>query len=362
MNRYGAPNDPMDASDFGVEVRQVDPGIAQQMAGAQVAQMVGTAKQYPRSIAVVKKQATELATMDEDTASACTYSLPRGDKTITGPSVKFAQIIASCWGNLWVQCTPVSEDKRFVTVRAVAWDVEKNVCVAFDVKRRITGRSGRTFNDDMIGVTTNAAASIAYRNAVLRIVPDAFTRSVLEAARRVARGDSSTLEERRDKMFAHFASMGVDERRVFSAVGVSARDDIGLDEFEVLLGIANAIRFDGMEIDSVFPNIRDGAAVVPVGGSKTSALRDMIKSKSTPAGVSGEGPQEGAEPEPEPVPPVGRAPKPDAKSKPAGPEPGFLPVPDPVDSEPAGVRLTEEEKLEIRERERLEAELESRGS
>lgn len=267
------------------QVDMADPGLAEQMAGAQIDRLIETAKRFPRSIKTFRDQSVEMATYDEETAAACQYALPRGGKTISGPSVKFAQIVAACWGNLWVQVTPVAEDKRFVTVRAVAWDVERNVCLAFDVKRRITNSRGHTYNDDMIGVTINAAASIAYRNAVLRIVPESLSRPAMNAARDVIRGDAKTLQERRDKMLQHFASIGVDKDRVFFALGVDSIDGIGLDEFEVLHGMATAIKNDGMDIDTVFPNVTaEGGAVEASGGSKTSALKERLANRGKEGG------------------------------------------------------------------------------
>lgn len=277
-----------------------DQGLAEQMAGAQIDKLIEVAKRYPRSMKRFITNATELVTANDGVAASCSYALPRGGKTLTGPSVRFAEIIASCWGNFWAQVTPIGQDARFTTVRAVAWDVEANLCLAFDVRRRITDKGGKTFNDDMIGVTTSAASSIAYRNAVLRVVPESITRPILEAARQVVRGDISTLQVRREKMFSTFANMGVDKRRILVALGVEDEVNIGLDEFEVLRGAMQAIKFDGMDIDTVFPPIDSGGQVIVTGGSKVSAIRDRMAAKT---GAAEQQPDKsaGVKPEPKPV-------------------------------------------------------------
>src|SRR6185436_14130544 len=60
---------------------------------------ISTAKKWPRSIKKFKETAAEMATLDEDTAAACIYALPRDGKTIEGPSARLAEIILSAWGN-----------------------------------------------------------------------------------------------------------------------------------------------------------------------------------------------------------------------------------------------------------------------
>ncbi|MFN8826683.1 MAG: hypothetical protein ACK501_17070, partial [Planctomycetota bacterium] len=50
--------------------------------------------------------------------------------------------------------------------------------------RRITGKNGRRYSSDMIGVTGNAACSIALRNAVFRGIPRAFWIDIYDARAR----------------------------------------------------------------------------------------------------------------------------------------------------------------------------------
>lgn len=277
--------------------------MAEQMAGAQIDRLVETAKRYPRSLTRFRENAITLATIDEETAASCSYAIPRDGKTIVGPSVRFAEIIASTYQNLWAQVTPVGEDARFVTVRAVAWDVENNLCLSFDVRRRITKSNGQRYKDDMIGVTTGAASSIAFRNAVLRVVPEATTRHILEAAQKVVRGEETTIGVRLDKMLAYFASMGVDAARVFAAVQVDGRSDIGLDELLTLRSMATAIKAEGASIDQLFPVIE---RVVPA-GSRADQLAEQIRAKAggTPPQATAQGaPADGA-PTPAPTPQAG---------------------------------------------------------
>lgn len=222
-----------------------------------------TARRFPRSIKAFKQKALEMATLDEETAAACFYVLParRGsDKPIEGPSARLAEIVASAWGHMRIEARVVGEDDRFVTSRGTAWDMENNVAIAFEVRRRITTSSGQRYGDDMIGVTANAASSIALRNAVFKVVPSAFTREIYLKCRAVAVGTAQTLGSKRAAMLEYFQKMGVPPARVFALLVVRGAEDITLDHLATLKGLATAIKEGETTVDESFAPQGSGAA------------------------------------------------------------------------------------------------------
>jgi len=235
-----------------VEVAATFDGLEARTRGEIDVQMAA-ARRYPRSIRHFRDTALEAATLDQETAGACFYALPRSGKTVEGPSARLAEIVASAWGHLRVEARVVAEDERFVTSRAVAWDTQNNVAIAFEVKRRITDSKGRRYNDDMIVVTSNAASSIALRNAVFKVVPSAFWRPIYAACRKVAVGDAATLADTRAKMLHAFQQMGVTKDRVFSLLEVKGEEDITLDMVATLRGLFTAIKDSETTIDETFP-------------------------------------------------------------------------------------------------------------
>jgi len=106
--------------------------------------------------------------MDVETAQSMGYALQRGGKPITGPSVHLAKLVVSNWGNMRTEAKVVEVTDKEVVSRGIAWDLEANTASSFEVRRKITDKYGKRFNDDMITVTGNAANSIAYRNAVFQ--------------------------------------------------------------------------------------------------------------------------------------------------------------------------------------------------
>jgi len=228
------------------------------IAGAEIDIQIATARKYPRSLRRFLDEVTQMSTLNEDVASDCFYALPRKDKsgakrTIEGPSARFAEIVVSAWGNARAGARVVSEDKDFITAQGAFHDLERNVAITFEVRRRITDRNGRRFSPDMIAVTGNAAASIALRNAVFKGVPKAYWSPAFEAARKTAIGDSKTLSTRRLDMLAHFMKLGAEKERIFSVLGVKGIEDVTLDHLAALKGVATAIRDGDTTIEQAFP-------------------------------------------------------------------------------------------------------------
>lgn len=208
---------------------------------------IATAKKYPRDVQQSINRVRALALQDEDTAQECFYSLRRSGQdgnsnVVEGPSVRFAEIVAASWGNLRVASQVVSNDGKFITARGVCLDLETNVAVSSEVQRRITNKYGKTFSEDMQVVTGNAAAAIAFRNAVFKVVPKAVTAAVLKDIKDAAIGKAMDVENASQKMFAYFAKIGVTEPMILTYFGLSSRDEITAEMIVELRGACTAIK------------------------------------------------------------------------------------------------------------------------
>jgi len=213
---------------------------------------ISTAKQYPRNLSQVLNNIETLATLDEETASACFYMLRRQGKLIEGPSVRMAEIIASSWGNIRVQSRIVANDGKMITAQGVCHDLESNYAVSSEVKRRITGKDGRTFSDDMQVVTGNAACAIAMRNALFKVVPMALVKKVIAKAKKVSLGEATSLEESRKKMIDYFQKIGVDQQHLFDYLSVEKIEEIDIDMVVELRGLATAIKEGTTTVQETF--------------------------------------------------------------------------------------------------------------
>lgn len=219
---------------------------------SEIDQQIATAHRYPRSIRGFLDEARQLVTLNGDVAGECVYALPRDGKTIEGPSARFAEILAHSWGNARAGARVVDDKGDFVTAQGVFHDLEKNVAITYEVQRRIVDKNGRRFKPDMIGVTANAACSIALRNAILKGVPKAFWQSLYDEARRVIMGDAKTLANRRAEAMAYLQKFGATEAMVLGLLGVKGIEDVTLEHLVTLRGIATAIKDGDTTVEQAF--------------------------------------------------------------------------------------------------------------
>lgn len=231
---------------------------------ANVDTQVATAKQYPRNISRAMDNSIALATLDNDTAQSMGYALPRGGKPITGPSVHLAKLIVSNWGNMRTEAKVVQVTDKEVISRGTAWDLENNVASAFEVRRKITGKGGVRFTDDMITVTGNAANSIAYRNAVFAVIPKGVVDKVYKAAQGLITGDLSDedkLVARRMKAIKYFNDeYEIKEEEVVKLCGKQTVKQIRADEIALLLGIIQSLKDGDTTVDELMKPIRKAEA------------------------------------------------------------------------------------------------------
>ena len=153
-----------------------------------------------------------------------------------------AEIIAGAWGNMRVQTRIIGNDGKTVTAQGMCHDLETNLAVSVEVKRRITDKYGKTYSEDMQVVTGNAASAIAFRNAVLKVVPKAITKKVIADVKEVAMGKALDLETSRQQMVQYFAKLGVTEQMLLEYLDVRKREEIDKEMVFELRAVANAIK------------------------------------------------------------------------------------------------------------------------
>lgn len=241
---------------------------------AEVDIQIATAKTYPRDVQDALKRIKDIATLDTETAEDCFYALRRQGSLIEGVSVRLAEIIAGAWGNLRVQTRIIGNDGRTITAQGICHDLETNLAVSVEVKRRITDKYGKTYSDDMQVMTGNAASAIAFRNAVLKVVPKAVTKRVINEVKDVAVGRSMDLESRRQNMLAYYSKIGVGEADILKYCGVKTPEEITGEMIFELSGLKNAIKEGTTTVQEVFrANVADADAQAEAARKKSEENR-----------------------------------------------------------------------------------------
>jgi hypothetical protein len=283
---------------------------------------ITTARRYPRSLALFKQRALTMIKLDADTARSCYYALPRRQRqedgsfkrvTITGPSVRLAEIVATAWGNIRAGARCVDETDQEVTAQGWCLDLESNNAQVVEISRRIVDRNGRRFPDDIVTLTRNAACAIARRNAIYAVIPRAFIKPLEEAAMKVASGDAKTLSEGRARAVAAFAEIGVSAQALCDKLERRGIEDIDLEDLALLGGLLTAIKERETTVEAEFRS-----PPPPEAGNRSQALTETVRRRRTAAA---EARGRGAEPptSPSPVTPDASPEPPDSSEPPKGP-------------------------------------------
>jgi hypothetical protein len=177
-------------------------------------------------------------------AEAAEYELPRAGKTITGPSIRFAEGLARHFGNLAIESVVTFEDATARLVRCTVTDLESNATYSQDVSvEKTVERKNAKPSDDVIGtrVTSqghsvyiirandadllakhNGLVSRAMRTLILRLVPGDLVDEALDRTRATLRKeDAQDPQAAKRKILDAFAEIGVMPAQLAEALGAS---------------------------------------------------------------------------------------------------------------------------------------------
>lgn len=265
-----------------IEIKQAE--MLQAINRAEVDTQIATAKQYPRDIYGALNNIKTIATLDNSTAEDCFYALRRQGTLIEGVSVRLAEIIAGAWGNMRVQTRIIGNDGKTITAQGICHDLETNLAVSVEVKRRITDKNGKTYSEDMQVTTGNAASAIAFRNAVLKVVPKAVTKRVIDEIKQVALGKAIDLETRRQNMIAYFGKLGVSQTDILTYCGVKRIEEITSEMVFELSGLKNAIKEGTTTVSETFKqNTADAEKLAEEARKQAEAKRRKVEEAAAAA-------------------------------------------------------------------------------
>ena len=258
-----------------VQVNQAE--MLQAINRSEVDMQISTAKAYPRDVQAAIKRIEDLASSDRETAEDCFYVLRRGGEAIEGLSVRMAEIIAGAWGNLRVQARIIGNDGKTITAQAVCHDLETNFAVSVEVKRRITDKQGKTYSEDLQVVTGNAACAIAFRNAVLKVVPKAITKKAINNIKQVALGQALDVETSRQNCIANFAKLGVTTEMLCQYLDIKSAEEIGKEQIFELRATWNAIKEGTTSVQETFIQPQEEKRIAEKAKSKAQGAKERAQ-------------------------------------------------------------------------------------
>ena len=158
-------------------------------------------------------------------AAQATYAYPRGGSTVTGPSIRLAEVLAQSWGNLDFGIVEIEQRAGESTVMAYAWDLETNVrqVKIFSVPHaRFTKKAGLvSLQDprDIYEMTANQGAR-RLRACILGVIPgDIVEAATDQCTRTLTEGHTEPLADRVRQMTAAFSALGVSVEMIEKRLG-----------------------------------------------------------------------------------------------------------------------------------------------
>jgi len=204
-----------------------------------------------RTLSQFRNAVRTMACVSTRVAAKCTYALPRGGKSITGPGIRFAEILAACYGNISYGSRVIeghdgpSLDPRSgttVTGMGDAVDLESNVAVKVTVTRSILDKHGRRFTEDMVAMTGDNAAARARRNAIFSVIPRALWLDVYEDEVVPASTGKGTIPEKWDTIGKYlYGKHKLDEATVLAALGLESKEDLTVQTIAVAAAWGRAL-------------------------------------------------------------------------------------------------------------------------
>lgn len=184
-------------------------------------------------------------------ADNAAYAYPRGGTTVTGPSIRLAEVLANAWGNIDYGYREVGSGPDYTDVEAYAFDKESNTrsCRTFRVshKRKAKGNIvSLTDPRDIYELVANQA-SRRIRACILQIIPgDVTEQALLECEKTIKQANGGIpLHDRVRNMAALFQDFGVSTEMLEARLGHK------LDAI---------IEQELIQLGKIFNSIKDGAA------------------------------------------------------------------------------------------------------
>ena len=242
------------------------------------------AKMFPRSIAQATDELMEACKNTEFAASAF-YSVPnRG----SGPSIRFAEEIARCYGNFEYGHRELSRGASKSEVEVYAWDKEKNNYS----KRQLTvnhiqdtkqGPRKLTSEADIDNRIANVAAK-QMRGRILALVSKSLVATgISECKKTLAGQNQESIGSRISKMISAFSQYGVKSSHLETYLGHKL-DDANSDDLADLIGVFNALR-DGARVSDYFdpPEKTQSATKESKLGKKVAETKPESEPEKKPA-------------------------------------------------------------------------------
>jgi len=191
-------------------------------------------------------------------AEVAIYTFPRGGQTVTGPSIRLAEVIKRNWGHMRSGWRCLERTKGRSLIQAFAYDMQTNVGETreFEVRHfRDTRQGPKPLTDerDIYELEANQAAR-RVRACILALIDGDVIEAALDQCTRTLEAVADTSPENLKKMLEAFAPFKVNQKMVEARLGrnlsaITPAQLVGLRN--ILIDFVGKVHPDTKYIDKV---------------------------------------------------------------------------------------------------------------
>lgn len=243
-----APNMPTMQGGVMAQMDNINQGTVAIEASRAIAEAQGKlviAKRFPRDeVAAYNKVAQ--ACQRKGIAEKAFYKYSRAGSSVEGPTIRFAEELARCWGNIDYGIKELSQDDGKSEMQAYAWDLETNAMSVQNFTnphiREVGGKAKKlTSQRDIYEINANMGAR-RLRARILAILPsDLVEMAITECKKTLVGRNDEPLIDRVKKMVVAFGKIGVTQEMIEKRLKRKV-ETMTADDFTDYIGIFNAIK------------------------------------------------------------------------------------------------------------------------
>lgn len=265
MNKLIAPNMPQ--SIYNAPMSNINQGTVAIEASRAIAEAQGKlviAKNFPRDEVASYARIIE-ACQRPAMAEKAFYSFPRGKQTVEGPTIRFAEELARCWGNVEYGIKELSQDDGKSELQAYAWDLETNTQSVQNFtnphQREAFGKMQTLTSQRDIYENNANMATRRLRSRILAVLPSWFVDgAVAECKNTLAGKNEMPLIDRVKNMIIQFAKLGITQEQIEKRLRKKV-EGMNADDFVEYVGIFNAIKNGESKISEWFEAERQATEI-----------------------------------------------------------------------------------------------------
>lgn len=249
-----APNFPPPVGNF-EHINQGTIAVESSRAVAEAQGKLLIAKRFPRNEIEAFSKVME-ACQRPTLAQKAFYSYPRGNETVQGPTIRFAEELARCWGNLDYGIKELSQDNGKSEMQAYCWDLETNTMSVQNFTNPHKKEVGKTIKEltslrDIYENNANMAAR-RLRARILAVLPSDLVEDAIKECKKTLAGKNDVpLIDRVKNMVVAFAKLGVTQEMIEAKLNRKI-DTMTGEDFSDYIGIYNSLKEGQSKISDWF--------------------------------------------------------------------------------------------------------------